>query len=235
MKRPAIARLSAAALLVLAALAVWRFAPRDVVRLGRLLDAARGLGFWGPACLAAVYVPAALLLVPGSLLTLAGAFTFGMPRAFIAVSAGSTAGACAAFLLSRYLLRGWAERKLARSSRLRALDKAVEEQGFKIVFLARLSPLLPFGVLNYAFGATKISFGRYALATWLGMLPGTLMYCYLGSAAKQLSDLVAGNAAPRPMQQALFVLGLLATVAVTIVVTRTATKALRQTVDGDQG
>jgi uncharacterized membrane protein YdjX (TVP38/TMEM64 family) len=118
---------------------------------------------------------------------------------------------------------------------LRALDQAVEEQGFNIVFLARLSPLLPFGVLNYAFGATKISFGRYALATWLGMLPGTLMYCYLGSAAKQLSDLAAGNAAAGPMQQALFFLGLAATVAVTVVVTRTATKALRQTVDGDQG
>lgn len=231
MKRPAIARLSAAALLVLAALAVWRFAPRDVARVGRLLDAARGLGFWGPVCLAAAYVPAALLLVPGSLLTLLGAFTFGMSRAFIAVSAGSTAGACAAFLLSRYLLRGWAERKLAQSSRLRALDQAVEEQGFNIVFLARLSPLLPFGVLNYAFGATKISFGRYALATWLGMLPGMLMYCYLGSAAKQLTDLAAGNASAGPVQQALFFVGLAATVVVTIFVTRTAAKALRETVD----
>jgi uncharacterized membrane protein YdjX (TVP38/TMEM64 family) len=231
MTKPAISRLALAALLIGAGVAAWSCLPHDAAGLGKILQSARALGFWGPVSLAAVYVPAALLLVPGSLVTLLGAFTFGMPRAFVAVSAGSTAGACAAFLAGRYLLRGWAERKLAQSPRLRALDRAVELQGFKIVFLTRLSPLLPFGALNYAFGATKISFGRYALATWLGMLPGTLMYCYLGSAAKQLVDLTSGNAPAGPVQQTLFFVGLGATVVVTILVTRTATKALRETVD----
>lgn len=231
MKKPAIGRFALGVFLVAAAIAAWRTVPRDAAAVDRLAEQVRALGAWGPLLLAAVYVPASVLMVPGSWLTAAGAFAFGAPKAFVAVSAGSVAGACAAFLLSRYLLRDWIERKLARSPRLRALDRAVDEQGFKIVFLARLSPLLPFGVLNYAFGASKISFGRYALATWTGMLPGTLMYCYLGSAARQIADLAGGGAAAGPWQYALFFLGLVPVVLVTVLVTRLATKALREAVD----
>ncbi|HUY92323.1 MAG TPA: TVP38/TMEM64 family protein [Pirellulales bacterium] len=227
MKKPLIQRIVAAALLLAAGVAAWRYVPRDAARWGQIVEQVRALGAWGPLLLAAVYVPASVLMVPGSWLTLAGAFAFGMPRAFVAVSAGSVAGACAAFLVSRYLLRDWIERKLARSPRLQTLDRAVDQQGFKIVFLARLSPLLPFGVLNYAFGASKISFSRYALATWTGMLPGTLMYCYLGSAARQITDLAAGNAAAGRWQHALFFVGL----AATILVTRLATQALREVME----
>lgn len=231
MKKSALVRFALGMFLLAAGIAAWKYIPHDAAGAERLAGQVRAMGAWGPLLLAVVYVPASVLMVPGSWLTLGGAFVFGMLRAFVAVSAGSVAGACAAFLVSRYLLRDWIERKLARSPRLQALDRAVDEQGFKIVFLARLSPLLPFGVLNYAFGASKISFGRYVLATWSGMLPGTLMYCYLGSAARQITDLAAGNAAGGPWRQALFYFGLAATIVVTGLVTRLANKALRETVD----
>ena len=234
MKKPTFVRYVAVALLLAAGLAAWRYLPRDAAHWEQIVEQVRALGFWGPVLLAAVYVPASVLLIPGLWLSLAGGFAFGMLRASAAVSAGSVAGACAAFLVSRYLLRGWIERKLADSPRLRAIDRAVDREGFKIVVLARLSPLLPFGILNYAFGASKISFGRYALASWIGMLPGTLMYCYLGSAARRITDLAAGTATAGPGKQALFFVGLVAMVAVTILVTRIATRALREAV-GDAG
>jgi uncharacterized membrane protein YdjX (TVP38/TMEM64 family) len=227
MKKPAIQRIAVIATLVLAGVLAWRYIPRDSAQWERITDEVRGLGAWGPVLLAAVYVPASVLLIPGSWLSLAGGFAFGMLKALAAVSAGSTVGACAAFLVSRFLLRGWIERRLANSPRLRALDRAVEREGFKIVLLTRLSPILPFGVLNYAFGATKISFGRYALASWIGMLPGTLLYCSLGSAARRLADLAAGEATAGPWRQGLFFVGLAATAAVTYIVTRLAARALR--------
>ncbi len=86
-------------------------------------------------------------------------------------------------------------------------------------------------MLNYAFGATKITFGRYAIASWIGMLPGTLMYVYLGSAARQLTDIVSGRAAAGPGRQTLFFIGLAATIVVTYQVTRIASKTLREAVD----
>ncbi len=230
MKKPAILRFVAVIVLIAAIAAAWHYAPHDSAELRLDVQWARHLGGWGPVLLAAIYVPAALLLVPGSWLTMAGAFVFGLWQAFLAVSVGSVAGACLAFLLSRYLFRGWVEQKLAGSPKFRALDRAVGEQGFRIVFLVRLSPLFPFGVLNYAFGATRISFGRYALATWIGMLPGTLMYCYLGSAAKELTDIVSGHGSSDPWHRALFFIGLAATVVVTLLVTRIARKALREAV-----
>ena len=102
--------------------------------------------------------------------------------------------------------------------------------GFKIVLLTRLSPLFPFTLLNYAFGLTKVRFRDYVLASWIGMLPGTLMYVYLGSTVKELADVATGNVAGGPERLVLFFVGLAATVVVTVYVTRLARRALRQAV-----
>jgi uncharacterized membrane protein YdjX (TVP38/TMEM64 family) len=91
------------------------------------------------------------------------------------VSVGSVLGATAAFLVGKTLLRGWIERRIAAYPRFQAIDRVVGEQGFKIVLLVRLSPLFPFNLLNYAFGLTKVRLWQYVLASWIGMLPGTLM------------------------------------------------------------
>ena len=138
--------------------------------------------------------------------------------------------ACLAFWLGRTLARSLIEKRLAGNPRFRALDQAVAAGGFKIVLLTRLSPLFPFTLLNYAFGLTKVRFRDYLLASWIGMLPGTVMYIYLGSTVKELADVAAGNVEGGPARRVLFFVGLAATVVVTVYVTRLARRALRQAV-----
>lgn len=199
--------------------------------MGFALQWAGGLGNWGPVVAAAIYVPACVLLIPGSALTLGIGFLFGVVPGMIAVSAGSTLGACCSFLIGRRLARGWTERKMAGNERFAAISVAVARQGFLIVLLTRLSPLFPFNVLNYAFGLTSISFWRYALASWLGMLPGGLLYVYLGAGARSLAEVTAGNVEGGMAGRAFFWFGLLATLGVTMVVTRLARRALQSCVD----
>jgi uncharacterized membrane protein YdjX (TVP38/TMEM64 family) len=187
----------------------------------------RGLGVWGPIALAGLYGVACVLFLPGSLLTLGAGFAFGLVRGLLAAMAGSLLGAAAAFLLGRTVARRWVEGRVAANPRFRAVDEAVGREGFKIVLLTRLSPVFPFNLLNYAFGVTRVSFRDYFFASWLGMFPGTVMYVYLGSAAQSLAELAAGGGGGATAQRVLLGVGLLATVAVTVVITRIARRALR--------
>jgi uncharacterized membrane protein YdjX (TVP38/TMEM64 family) len=196
--------------------------------LGESLGRFRGSA-WGPVVFAVVYAVACLVL-PGSLITLAAGSLFGVVVGTAVVSLASVAGASLAFGLGRTLARGLIEKRLAGNPRFRALDQAVAAGGFKIVLLTRLSPLFPFTLLNYAFGLTKVRFRDYVLASWVGMLPGTLMYVYLGSTVTALADVAAGNVEGGPARQVLFFVGLAATVVVTVYVTRLARRALRQAV-----
>jgi uncharacterized membrane protein YdjX (TVP38/TMEM64 family) len=194
-----------------------------------------GLGTWGLVLLAVSYTPAALLLFPAWLLTVGAGAVYGVVPATIAISAGSTVAAAVVFLLGRTFARPRIEKRFADQPWFPPLDQAVAGQGFKIVLLMRLSPVFPFTWLNYAFSLTGIPFRTYLLASWMGMLPGTVMYVYLGSAAKDLtvlwSDLLAGHL-PRDhlVQSAFFLLGLVVTVAVTVVITRLARQALHRAV-----
>jgi uncharacterized membrane protein YdjX (TVP38/TMEM64 family) len=199
-------------------------------RLQRFLKWVDGLGDCGPVVLAAFYVPACLLFIPGSLVTLGAGALFGVVRGTIAVSVGSTLGASAAFWAGRTLARGLIEDKVAHNPKFRAIDQAVAAEGFKIVLLTRLSPVFPFNLLNYAFGLTKVRFRDYLLASWIGMLPGTVMYVYLGSAVKDLADLATGHVEGGPARKALFFVGLAATVVVTVYVTRVAKRSLQKAV-----
>ncbi|MFQ5748990.1 MAG: TVP38/TMEM64 family protein [Planctomycetota bacterium] len=198
--------------------------------LQRFLEWLQGVGIWGPILLGALYIPAAVFFVPGSLLTLGAGFAFGIASGAVAVSIGSTLGAAAAFLAGRKLVRSFVEEKVARYPRFQAIDRAVGRNGFKIVLLIRISPIFPFNFLNYAFGITGVGFRDYVLGSWIGMLPGTLMYVYLGSAAQNLTALAAGETGESSGKTALFVAGLLATIAVTVFVTRIARRALREEV-----
>ena len=194
--------------------------------LASFLEWVQSVGPWGAVLFAAAYVPAAVLLVPGSLLTLGAGFVFGVVRGTVIVSLGSTAGAAVAFMVGRGIARDWVARRLADRPMMAALARAVETEGFKIVLLTRLSPVLPYTLLNYAFGLTAVPFRKYILASWIGMLPGTIMYVYLGSAANSVAALVSGDQPQSTGQQILFALGLVATVAATVIVTRTARRAL---------
>lgn len=188
----------------------------------------RELGDVGLIVLALAYVPAALLLIPGSLLTLFAGFAYNVVRGSIAIWLGANTGAAAAFLVARYMARDLVEEKIKHYPRFQALDQAVAQEGFKIVLLTRLSPAFPYTFLNYAYGLTKVRFRDYAVATAIGMIPGTVMYVYLGSLAGELTDLLTGNVQGGVGQKILFGVGLLATLAVTIYVTRLARRALDQ-------
>ena len=189
-----------------------------------------GLGPWGPVLFVLLYVAATVLLLPAVVLTLGAGAAFGVVTAFAAVSAGATLGAVAAFLVGRYLARDWVARRVAASPRLGAIDAAVAREGWKIVLLTRLSPAFPFVLLNYAYGLTRVSLRHYALASWIGMMPGIALYAYLGSLAGDLAAAAAGARGRTPGEWALYALGLLATVAVTVYVTRVARAALARRV-----
>lgn len=194
--------------------------------LGDLLRLAQAVGAWGPLVLAAAYVPACLFFVPGTLLTLGAGFAFGVVRGTIAVSIGSVLGASAAFLTGRTLARDLIEERISRTARFRAIDQAVAHAGFKIVLLTRLSPFLPFNLLNYAFGLTRARFRDFVLASWIGMLPGTVMYVYLGSAVKNMAGLATGKIDGGIAATVLFFGGLAATIVTILLVTRIARRAL---------
>lgn len=184
------------------------------------------LGAMGLLLFIAIYILASVLFLPGTVLTLGAGVVFGVVEGSIAVSIGATLGATLAFLIGRYLARDWAAGMIAGSEKFEAIDAAVGREGWKIVLLTRLSPVFPFNLLNYAFGLTKISLGQYFLASWVGMIPGTVLYVYLGSLAGNIATLEAGTRQPTTAEWFLYGVGLTATVAVTVFVARLAGKAL---------
>lgn len=196
--------------------------------LEAILQAVRATGPWGPVLLALAYVLTTVLLVPGSIITLGAGFLFGVPIGTVAVSLGSVAGACAAFAIGRTIARAWVEKKTAQNPSFRALDEAVGREGFKIVLLIRLSPVFPFVLTNYALALTSVRFRDFLLASWIGMLPGTVLYVYLGSTIKSLAEAASGSPRGGAAQNVFFWFGLLVTALVTVVITRTARAALKR-------
>lgn len=194
-----------------------------------------GLGPWGMVIFVGAYVVAAILLLPGSILTLGAGFVFGLGWGLLAVSIGSTVGAACAFLISRFMARKKIEAMAGQNPKFQSMDKAIGEQGARLIFLLRLSPLVPYNISNYFFGLTAVRFWPYVLASWLGMLPGTLLYVYLGTAGKAGLQAVSGSDAGRsPLEWTFLGVGLLATLAVTVWVTQIARRALKKS-NVDQG
>ena len=195
----------------------------------------QGLGIWGPVFVVSFYMIACVFFLPGSILTLATGFIFKVVIGTITVSIGATLGACAAFWVGRTIARDWISRKVAKNEKFTAIDNAVGRQGFKIVLLTRLSPIFPFNLLNYAFGLTQVSFWQYALASWLGMLPGTVMYVYLGAGLRSLTDVAAGKVEIGMAGRIFFWFGMAVAIAVTLLITQIARRALKQAVEQPTG
>ncbi|MBL8983589.1 MAG: TVP38/TMEM64 family protein [Gemmatimonadetes bacterium] len=186
-----------------------------------------GLGALGPLVFILGYIVATVAFIPGSLLTLAAGAIFGIARGAAYVFVAATLGATAAFLVSRYLARRFVERKVAGNPSFASIDRAIETQGRRIVFLLRLSPVFPFNLLNYALGLTRVRLADYVVAS-LGMLPGTILYVYYGKLAGDVAALAGGASTPKGSGYYIVLgLGLLATLAVTTIVTRLARNALR--------
>ncbi len=224
---------SKAPLVILAAVVVLLLAGvryLDGALLTAALEWIRGLGALGPVLFVGLYIAAAVLFIPGFPLTLGAGAIFGLAAGIVTVAIAAPLAAGAAFLAGRYIARDWVAHRIEGNAAFSAIDHAVAREGWKIVALTRLSPVFPFNLLNYAFGVTSISFRHYFFASWLGMLPGILLYVYVGSVAGDLASLAAGQRARTPAEWALTVVGLLATVAVTIYVTRIARGALARRV-----
>lgn len=191
----------------------------------QLLEWVQQQGVWAPILFVLVYAAAAVAFVPGSVMTLASGAIFGLVKGVVLVSIASTTAAAISFLLGRFALRGWVEKKLAHRPAFRALDEAVGREGWKMVLLLRLSPVFPFTLLNYALGLTRIGFWPAVLASWVGMLPGTILYVYLGSLAQ-----VAATGSTTA-EKILYGVGLVATLAVTVWITRIAKRAVTGKLD----
>jgi uncharacterized membrane protein YdjX (TVP38/TMEM64 family) len=219
--------------LIIALLAVaQRFDLQQLLR--GVLARIDGLGPMAPVIFVGLYILASVLLLPGSILTLGAGVLFGVVHGAITVSIAATLGATSAFLVGRYLARDWVARRIAGNEKFRAIDAAVAREGWKIVLLTRLSPIFPFNLLNYAFGVTRVSLKHYFFASWLGMIPGGVMYVYIGSLAGDLASLGAGERTRTTGEWILYLVGLLATIAVTVFVTRLARRALAERIPDKQ-
>lgn len=185
-----------------------------------------GLGALGVLFFILLYILACLFMLPGSILTLGAGVIFGVVNGAVTVLIGATLGATCAFLTGRYAARSWVARRIAGNEKFKAVDESVGREGWKIVLLTRLSPIFPFNLLNYAYGVTQVRLRHYILASGVGMIPGTLMYVYLGSLAGDLATLGVGGQTRTTAEWVLYGVGLLATIAVTIFVTRVARRAL---------
>lgn len=188
------------------------------------------LGPKGAIAFILIYIVATVAFLPGTILTVGAGVLFGVVLGSIYVFIGATLGATAAFLVGRYLARDWISNKIASNDNFKAIDEAVGREGFKIVLLTRLSPVFPFNLLNYAFGVTQVSLKDFFFGS-IGTIPGTIMYVYIGSIAGSLAMIGAEN---QPTNLAgkwmIRIVGLIATLAVTIYVTRIARKALENKV-----
>ncbi|MEJ6480737.1 TVP38/TMEM64 family protein [Nostoc punctiforme UO1] len=191
------------------------------------------LGIFGPIAYIIIYNLATLLFIPGSLLTLKGGCLFGVFWGSIYVLIAAMIGATLAFVIGRYLSQNWVRQQMDKHPKFKAIDLAVAKEGWKIVLLTRLCPIFPFNLLNYAFGVTQVSLKDYILGSF-GIIPGTVMYVYIGSLAGNLAMINTSHQPITPETQVwqwiMRVVGLIATVAVTVYITKIAQKALAQSV-----
>ncbi|XP_031263760.1 uncharacterized protein LOC116121993 [Pistacia vera] len=191
-----------------------------------LLWIKQDLGPWGPVVMTAAYIPLAIFAIPASILTLGGGYLYGLPIGFIIDSVGGTVGATAAFLIGRTFGRSYVISKLKNYPKFQAVTMAIQNSGFKIVFLLRLVPLLPFTILNYLLSVTPVHIGKYMLASWLGMMPSTSALVYVGTTLKDLSDVTHGWNEISTTRWVLMALGLMISVILIVYITKVAKASL---------
>ncbi len=209
------------------ALLLWWVGRSLAPRLLGLVAHLQGAGPAAPAAFILIYAFAVVALIPASLLTIAGGAVFGLVRGVIYSLIGATLGSTAAFLIGRYGARRLVARRLAAMPRFVAIERAVSARGRRIVLLLRLSPVVPFNFLNYALGLTTISVWDFVFAS-LGTVPGAFVYTYAGKVTGEALALAGKAEVPRNASYyAVLLAGLVATIAATTVVTRTARRALQ--------
>ncbi len=182
----------------------------------------------GPVIYMFFVVLATVLFLPGSVAMMIGGFLFGFLPGFLFAALALPLGAQGAFEFGRWVARPWVRRKVAHNRRIQAIEAALREQAFVIIVLTRLSLIIPFNLLNYAYGATSVKAATHWMATAVGMLPAVALYVYLGTLARDLGQILSGEAAPSDLGYLILVAGIGAIMLATLVVHRTATQALEK-------
>jgi len=229
-RKHAIARVIDLGLVLIALFLAMRFLPVQQW-LRNFNDWVGQIGTVGIFIFIAVYAVATALMAPGSILTIGAGFAFGLWKGFLAVSTGATFGASLAFLVARFIARDKIEAIAKRNETFRKIDNAIGKEGAKLIFLLRLSPVIPFNLSNYFYGLTGVRFWPYVVASWIGMMPGTFLYVYIGAASKAAVAAAAGGEAVKHSWQywTFLSVGFFATIIVTIWITKIARDALHKT------
>jgi len=191
--------------------------------------------FLGPLAYMAFVVLATVLFLPGSVAMMIGGFLFGFLPGLLFAAIALPFGAQGAFEFGRWIARPWVRRQVADNRRMQAIEAALQKEAFVIIVLTRLSLILPFNLLNYAYGATSVKAMTHWAATALGMLPAIALYVYLGTLARDLGQILSGEAAPTELGYWILGAGIAAIVAATWVIHRTATRALEKHLLDQQG
>lgn len=187
------------------------------------------MGPWAPVLFIVAYIAAAVTLAPAFLLTFAAGAVFGLWRGTLLVYVGAVLGSSAVFAIASPLSRSRYLRRLDRDPRVAAVRKAVVGEGVWVMFLLRLSPLVPFNLLNYALALSGVRYRDFLIAS-VGMFPAIVMYVYYGKVAGDVAKLAAGITPPRgPEYYVLLLVGLIATIVATTAVTRAAKRAMNNT------
>lgn len=173
-------------------------------------------------------VIATVLFVPGSGSMMIAGYVFGLGLGTIISALAISLGAQSAFLMGRFVARDWVEEKVSGSPRLVAIEAGLREEAFLIVVLTRLSLVIPFNLLNYAYGITSVRAGVHFLASALGMLIPVALYVYLGTLARDIGEILSGAATPSAMGYWIAGAGVIAIIVLTWVMHRAATRALER-------
>ncbi|MEL6490183.1 MAG: TVP38/TMEM64 family protein [Cyanobacteria bacterium J06621_3] len=189
-------------------------------------------GWRAPFIFILAYIAITVAFLPASVVTLGAGAAFGWQAGALYVFIGAMLGATAAFLIGRFVARDWIAQKVADKPFFKALDNAIAEEGLKLIFLIRLSPAFPFNLLNYALGLTKVSLKDYVIGT-TGIIPGTIMYVYLGFIAREAAMLGDTSGTTREeiiIKWVINILLLVTIVAISLYIAKIAKKALNQSV-----
>jgi len=216
--------LAVSALVVAALVLLYGFPGQETLQRAERLFA--GSGPLGPIYYAVLYIIGSVLMQPCFPLTLGAGFIYGFPKGFAIALLASTLGAVSAFLVARYLARGWLQAKADADERYKTIDRAVTRDGWRVVLLLRLASVLPYNLVNYTIGLTGISLWHFILATWLGRIPITALHTYIGSISPNMTSFSAASKAVSPAELAIYALGWIATVLSMVYITRLARKAL---------
>jgi uncharacterized membrane protein YdjX (TVP38/TMEM64 family) len=194
----------------------------------RAIDWVEQVGLWGPFWFLGGCIAAGILFVPSVAVAVTAGALFGPIRGMLLSLVGNGLGAVGALLIGRYVARGWATRAFAHRRTFQLVSDLVRRKGWTIVVLARLSPVMPFLVGNYAFGLTLISARSYGAASIIGSIPSTAVYAYLGALGRDVALLGDPTRARTPLEWGLVCAGLIVTGILAVYLKRLAQRALRE-------